>query len=59
MYVDHILNKSIAEQFATFYEGFHSVCNSAALKVTLEYHINTTLNTTLISHNNTTHAIPH
>ena len=33
MYVDHILNKSIAEQFAAFYEGFHSVCNSAALKV--------------------------
>lgn len=34
MYVDHVLNTSIAEQFSAFYEGFHSVCNSAALKVT-------------------------
>lgn len=33
MYVDHVLNTSIAEQFSAFYEGFHSVCNSAALKV--------------------------
>ena len=33
MYVDHVLNTSIADQFSAFYEGFHSVCNSAALKV--------------------------
>ncbi|XP_024064369.1 probable E3 ubiquitin-protein ligase HECTD2 isoform X3 [Terrapene carolina triunguis] len=31
LYVDFILNKSIYKQFAAFYYGFHSVCDSYAL----------------------------
>nr|XP_006117511.1 probable E3 ubiquitin-protein ligase HECTD2 isoform X2 [Pelodiscus sinensis] len=31
LYVDFILNKSIYKQFAEFYYGFHSVCDSYAL----------------------------
>lgn len=31
LYVDYLLNKSIYQQFASFYHGFHSVCASNAL----------------------------
>ncbi|XP_028825810.1 probable E3 ubiquitin-protein ligase HECTD2 [Denticeps clupeoides] len=31
LYVDFLLNKSIYKQFAAFYHGFHSVCDSNAL----------------------------
>ncbi|XP_029465723.1 probable E3 ubiquitin-protein ligase HECTD2 isoform X2 [Rhinatrema bivittatum] len=31
LYVDFLLNKSIYKQFASFYYGFHSVCDSNAL----------------------------
>ena len=35
LYVDYILNKSIYRQFAAFYHGFHSVCASNALIVSV------------------------
>lgn len=35
LYVDYLLNKSIYQQFASFYHGFHSVCASNALIVSL------------------------
>lgn len=35
LYVDFLLNKSIYKQFAAFYHGFHSVCASDALMVSL------------------------
>ena len=35
LYVDFLLNKSIYKQFAAFYYGFHSVCASNALMVSL------------------------
>ncbi|XP_031557085.1 probable E3 ubiquitin-protein ligase HECTD2 [Actinia tenebrosa] len=31
LYVDYLLNKSMYQQFAAFYHGFHSVCASNAL----------------------------
>lgn len=31
LYVDYLLNRSIYQQFASFYHGFHSVCASNAL----------------------------
>lgn len=31
LYIEHILNDSIANQFAAFYHGFHRVCDSNAL----------------------------
>lgn len=37
LYVDFLLNKSIYKQFAAFYHGFHSVCASDALMVSLEF----------------------
>eukprot|EP00064_Thunnus_orientalis_P021872 superscaffoldBa00006931_g22042 len=36
LYVDLLLNKSIYKQFAAFYHGFHSVCASDALMVSLQ-----------------------
>ena len=35
LYVDYLLNKSIYQQFASFYHGFHSVCASNALIVSI------------------------
>ncbi|XP_072095846.1 probable E3 ubiquitin-protein ligase HECTD2 [Mobula birostris] len=35
LYVDFLLNKSIYQQFAAFYYGFHSVCASNALMLLL------------------------
>ena len=35
LYVDHLLNKSIEKQFSAFYYGFHIVCDSNALIVSL------------------------
>ncbi|CAL8297862.1 unnamed protein product [Merluccius merluccius] len=31
LYIDHLLNRSVCRQFAAFYHGFHSVCDSPAL----------------------------
>uniref|UniRef100_A0A8C6LYR0 HECT-type E3 ubiquitin transferase n=1 Tax=Nothobranchius furzeri TaxID=105023 RepID=A0A8C6LYR0_NOTFU len=36
LYIDFLLNKSIYTQFAAFYHGFHSVCASDALMVSLQ-----------------------
>uniref|UniRef100_A0A4W3K454 HECT-type E3 ubiquitin transferase n=1 Tax=Callorhinchus milii TaxID=7868 RepID=A0A4W3K454_CALMI len=35
LYVDFLLNKSVYKQFASFYFGFHSVCASNALMVSI------------------------
>ena len=35
LYVNYLLNKSIYRQFASFYHGFHSVCASNALIVSI------------------------
>ena len=35
LYLDYLLNKSIYQQFASFYHGFHSVCASNALIVSI------------------------
>lgn len=37
LYIDFLLNKSIYRQFAAFYHGFHSVCASDALLVSLDH----------------------
>lgn len=37
LYVDFLLNKSIYKQFAAFYHGFHSVCASNAVIVSLKH----------------------
>ena len=36
LYVDFLLNKLIYEQFKAFYLGFHSVCDSNAMLVSVE-----------------------
>ena len=38
LYIDFLLNKSMYKQFAAFYYGFHSVCASNALMVSLKLH---------------------
>lgn len=35
LYINHLLNDSIAKQFKAFFNGFHSICNSKALEVSL------------------------
>ena len=35
LYVDYLLNKSVYNQFKAFYHGFHSVCASNALIVSI------------------------
>ena len=35
LYVDWVLNKSVYEMFKEFYHGFHSVCASNALLVSV------------------------
>ena len=37
LYVDYLLNRSIYQQFASFYHGFHSVCASNALIVSTSF----------------------
>ncbi len=39
LYVDFMLNKSIYNQFAAFYHGFHSVCASNAVIVYIQISI--------------------
>lgn len=37
LYVDYLLNRSMYQQFASFYHGFHSVCASNALIVSTSF----------------------